>query len=88
MQTTFDPNRIRITRHARERIEERGFTLALLHSVLTAPESVYEAKKAQYAGQLRINGKGMSVTFDPKTQTVITVFFNTILDPHYNERKK
>lgn len=82
MQTTFDLNKVRLTKHARDRVQQRGFSLAVLAEVLRNPESVYEAHKAEYKGQLRINGKGMSVTFDPKTQTIITVFFNTILDPN------
>jgi hypothetical protein len=88
VQTNFNLNNIRVSKHAKDRIAERGFTLAILAEVLRNPESVYEAHKAQYAGQLRINGKGMSVSFDPKTQTVITVFFNTILDPDYPNRSK
>lgn len=82
MQTTFDPTRIRVSRHASERLAQRGFSLALLAEVLRNPESVYAAHKAAYAGQVRIQGKGMSIAFDPQTQTIITVFFNTILDPN------
>lgn len=88
MQTNFDLNKIRVTNHAKERIAQRGFTLALLGEVLRNPESVYEAHKPEYKGQLRINGKGMSITFDPTTQTVITVFFNTKLDEDYHKRGK
>lgn len=88
MQTTFDLNRIRISRHAKDRVAERGFSLAVLAEVLRNPESVYEAHKAEYKGQLRINGKGMSISFDPTSQTVITVFFNTKLDEDYDKRGK
>lgn len=88
MQTNFNPNRIRYSKHARKRVEERGFTMAALHAVLLNPESVYEAHKAEYKGQLRINGNGMSISFDPSTQTVITVFFNGMLDPDYDKRSK
>jgi hypothetical protein len=84
MQTTFNPDIIDTSRHARKRLSERGFTQEVLDEVLANPESVYAAHK--FPGQLRIQGKGMSIAFDPETQTVVTVFFNTTLDPNWRPK--
>jgi hypothetical protein len=86
MQTSFDPTNVTVSAHAHKRLGERGFSRAALLAVLASPESVYAAHK--YPGQLRVQGNGMSIAFDPKTQTVVTVFFNTTLDPNYDKRSK
>lgn len=86
MQTTFDPTIIKVTHHAEKRLDGRGFTRQLLNAVLLSPESVYLAGR-KYPGQIRIQGEGMSIAFDPRTQTVVTVFFNTKLDPNYRGKK-
>lgn len=83
MESNFRPEEFRITRHARERLDQRGFALTTLFAVLRSPESVYESKK--FPGQLRVNGEGMCAAVDPVKKTVITVFFNTQLDPNWKK---
>lgn len=83
MQTHFIPENFTITRHARERLEQRGFTIAMLHAVLRSPEKVYESRK--FAGQLRVVGGEMCAAVDPVRMVIVTVFFDQKLDPNWKK---
>jgi hypothetical protein len=78
MDTHFNPEEYRVTKHARDRLAQRGFTLAMLYTALQWPEKVYMSKK--FDGQLRVVSGEMCIPIDPKTKTVITVFFDQRLD--------
>jgi hypothetical protein len=78
MDTHFNPEEYRVTKHAMDRLTQRGFTLAMLHAALEWPEKVYMSKK--FDGQLRVVSGEMCIPIDPKTKTVITVFFDQRLD--------
>ena len=83
METNFTPEQYKVTRHARERLEQRGFTLAMLFAALRDPETVYESKK--YEGQLRVTAGEMCACVDPKKKVIVTVFFNGRLDPNWKK---
>lgn len=84
----IDTTTVQISTHAKERLADRGFTLDLLLNTLRHPETVYEAHKAEYKGQWRVNGNGMSIAYDPSKRMVITVFFNGRLDPNWKKGGK
>jgi hypothetical protein len=78
METNFNPEEYRVTKHARERLTQRGFTINALFATLRGPEKVYESKK--YEGQLRVVAGEMCACVDPVKKVVVTVFFDQRLD--------
>jgi hypothetical protein len=78
METNFRPEDYRVTKHARERVEQRGFTMTALLGALREPEKVYESKK--FAGQLRVVAGEMCLCVDPAKKVIVTVFFDQRLD--------
>ena len=82
METRFIPENYTVTRHARERLDQRGFTLTALFTTLREPEKVYESRK--FPGQLRVVAGEMCACVDPVKKVVITVFFDQRLDPKWN----
>jgi hypothetical protein len=78
METNFRPEEFRVTKHAQERVAQRGFTMAMLFAALRDPEKVYESKK--FAGQLRVVAGEMCLCVDPAKKMIVTVFFDQRLD--------
>lgn len=78
METHFNPEDYKVTKHARERLAQRGFTLTMLYAALRDPEKVYESKK--FTNQLRVIAGEMCACVDPDRKVVVTVFFDQRLD--------
>jgi hypothetical protein len=76
---------VHITRHAQQRLADRGFALEALRAALEQPEMVYAAKDDRYPNQYRLVRNGMVAVVDVARRIVPTVFFHGTTDyrdPH------
>lgn len=71
----------RLTRHARDRAAEKGFSLDALASVFAEPEYVYPS--GSHPGQWRVCGNGICMvgTVSEDSFTVITVYVDGVMTP-------
>ena len=66
----------RVSRHARDRIVEHGFTFAEVDRALVSPEVSYPQNNHAGPRQARIAGRVAAIV-NPLTRTVITVVFTS-----------
>lgn len=75
-------NGFTITRHAQERMEKRGMTLAILADILQNPAITYESGK--FPGQMRYVKGDYCVCVDPIRKVIPTLFYNGRLDDQWD----
>lgn len=70
-----------LSRHAAERMNDRGLTMAALIDILLNPAITYESSK--FPGQMRYVKGDYCVCVDPVRKTIPTLFYNGRLDPKW-----
>ena len=72
---------LRLTAHARQQIEAKGFNEDSVNEMFSAPEKVYPNKK--FVGQFRVTGNGICLIGKPtgKDFLVFTVYEDGVMTP-------
>lgn len=74
-------NGFTLSKHAIDRMTDRGMTMETLIDILLNPSVTYESNK--FPGQMRYVKGDYCVCVDPIRKTIPTLFYNGRLDPNW-----
>ena len=75
------PPRLRMSQHARQQMEQKGFDYRAVIAAYAKPEEFYESRS--HPGQMRLTGRGLCLVGQVIEDTffVITVYLDRVLTP-------
>ena len=70
------PMDLRITKHARERMEKYGISESLVHDAMDDPDSIVEGHSGRKISQKKLNGYVLRVIFEEEKDinVIVTVY--------------